>query len=102
VGSVDELTDKVGRDTYQLTAKEQFEASLHGVLKFRQLRKVTTGVQLGDGWAEFEFQVQGGPEEASQLLAQMVENGIPIAAFERLDLALPDLLENILSGAVNG
>lgn len=102
VGSVDELTNKVGRDTYQLTAKEQFEASLHGVLKFRQLRKVTTGVQLGDGWAEFEFQVQGGPEEASQLLAQMVENGIPIAAFERLELALPDLLENILSGAVNG
>jgi ABC-2 type transport system ATP-binding protein len=101
VGTVDELVVTAGRDTYRFTAKKELEASLNGLLESGEIHALKSATGVDESWMEFELQMQGGLTEASNLLARLVATGIPVAEFERVDLALPDLLERILADAEN-
>lgn len=101
VGTVDELIDRAGRDTYRFTAREEIRVRLDEVLASGKVAEVTHAASLEDGWAEFDLQMRGGHEQAAQVLGSLVRTGVPVADFRRVDMALADLLERILSGADN-
>ena len=99
VGTVDELIAKAGHNKYQLLARDELRPCLDEFSSSSKISDVSTDSTSGDGWTRFEFKIPGGRDKASELLERIVATGIPVAVFERKDLALADLLERILSGA---
>ncbi|MEO7962842.1 MAG: AAA family ATPase, partial [Gemmatimonadaceae bacterium] len=49
-----------------------------------------------DGWTSVEIMVRGGPEEAARLLQQLVSQGVPLAAMERVPISLASLIESVV------
>ncbi len=49
-----------------------------------------------DGWQSVEIVVQGGPDEAARLVRQLVSEGVPLAAMERVPVSLASLIESVV------
>jgi len=94
-GTTDSLARELGEERYALFTRDANHPALaalvqRGVVSALQLR----GVE--DGWTRVEMEMTGGMERAAQIVATLVEQGVPIARFERVPLPLADLIDRIV------
>jgi ABC-2 type transport system ATP-binding protein len=111
---VRELCDRVGVLHRGRLLGVGTPATLAAQLGYHRFRLVTTepghpaierlaqeGVRLGrvedldDGWLVREMDLPEGERTASVLLASLVQAGVPVSRFERVELPLAELLERV-------
>jgi hypothetical protein len=51
-----------------------------------------------DGWTCVQLEIPGGPRTASDVIAALAAEHMPIASFERVRLPLAELIERIVAG----
>ena len=96
VGTVDELRQEAGDDTYRswLRAPEGWTSErLEGMSGAHS--PTDRGVN-GEGWQVVDVRVPGGAEDAASLLFAMQQSGVSVSRFQRLEMTLADLLERIV------
>jgi ABC-2 type transport system ATP-binding protein len=96
VGTVDELRQEAGDDTYRswLRAPEGWTSErLEGMSGAHS--PIDRGVN-DEGWQVVDVRVPGGAEDAASLLFAMQQSGVSVSRFQRLEMTLADLLERIV------
>lgn len=96
VGTVDELRQEAGDDTYRswLRAPEGWTSEqLEGM---SGAHSPTDRGMNDEGWQVVDVRVPGGAEDAASLLFAMQQSGVSVSRFQRLEMTLADLLERIV------
>jgi ABC-2 type transport system ATP-binding protein len=59
-------------------------------------RRVASRLEMDGRWWRVEIEIEGGDESARELLATLIEAGMPIARFERVVAPLGELIERAI------
>jgi ABC-2 type transport system ATP-binding protein len=95
VGRTTSLRNETASDRYRAWVRGAGEAERRAVgAGFRPVRSAATDEP---DWAELEFAVPGGSEQAARLLGALVADGGQVARFERVTPSLADLIERVLA-----
>jgi ABC-2 type transport system ATP-binding protein len=98
LGTVAELSKRIGDERYRVRTGVDAATALDRLAEAGMICEIKEAPVRADGWAEFEFEIPGGPDAASEVVALLVRSKHPIARFERIELSLADLLERIVGG----
>ncbi|HEU4642760.1 MAG TPA: ABC transporter ATP-binding protein [Gemmatimonadaceae bacterium] len=95
-GTAERLSREIGDERYRLFTKDPAHPGIAALGE----RGVAVGiVERGvdeDGWTRVEMEIPGGAERAAQVVAFLVEQGVSVSRFERVNLSLADLIERIV------
>lgn len=89
-GTTQGLTRELGYHRYRLSTTMPDHPAILAIPEY--------GVRLGitvaeaDGWSAREMDLPGGAEEASRVVNRLVEAGVTVARFERVELPLAELI----------
>ena len=94
-GTTDSLARELGEERYALFTSHPNHPALATLVQ----RGVVSALLVRgaeDDWTRVEMELTGGMERAAQIVATLVEQGVPIARFERVPLPLADLIDRIV------
>jgi ABC-2 type transport system ATP-binding protein len=95
-GTTQQLAAEIGDERYRLWTREPAHPALASLADRGVVREIAVrGIDDG-GWAIVEMEIPGGLDRAAQVTALLGEQGLSIARFERVELALADLIERIV------
>jgi ABC-type multidrug transport system ATPase subunit len=97
VGTADALAAEVGEDRYRVWTTAPGNRCVTVLGEQGVVRHLQFGASDSEGWGWVEIDIPGGPQRAADVLAFLVENGIPVARFERVPLSLADLIERVVA-----
>ncbi len=98
-GSTAALARQLGDERYVLYTRSADHPGLLALVQRDVVRGMTAqGVE--DDWMRVEMEIAGGMERAAQIVATLVEQGVPVARFERVPLPLADLIDRIVRRGV--
>lgn len=97
VGVAAELARDLAGDRYVVWTTEPAHPALASLVVERDTdESAPVAVRAMEGWHSVELLVQGGPDEAAQLLQRLVGAGVPVAAMERVPVSLASLIESVV------
>lgn len=96
VGSAQELSREVSEDRYRLYTKAPDHPALAALAARGGIRPLGAEPADPEGWVPLQIEVRGDAEAAADVLASLTLAGMPIARFEKIPLALADLIERII------
>lgn len=101
IGRAEELERRFGEERYRLWVRDGggWQPVVSGGMDGVRLVEVQ-GEE--DGWVRVDVEVSGGRERTAQLLAALNGAGVVVAALERMELALAELLERIVGNSEGG
>jgi ABC-2 type transport system ATP-binding protein len=102
IGETDKLQLEFGEDHY-LVCTRQADHPAFDTLARRGIidRVVIRGVD-DDGWARVEMAIPGGSEPAAGVLQLLVQQGVSVARFERIELSLGELIQRVVARKAGG
>ena len=68
----------------------------------RDLESAPAALRAMDGWTPVLLEVRGGADAAASLVHRLVQEGVPLAALERVPLSLARLIERVVARARGG
>jgi ABC-2 type transport system ATP-binding protein len=98
-GSTVSLARQLGDERYVLYTRRADHPAFDALVQ----RGVVHGLVVKgaeDGWTGVEMEIAGGMERAAQVVATLVEQGVPVARFERVPMPLADLIDRIVRRGV--
>jgi ABC-2 type transport system ATP-binding protein len=100
VGSANELSQRVADDRYTVwTNKPQHPALVGRPGTLLPLDGQATPVS---GWTPVTIRAVGGERASAEVLAELVNAGVPVARFERARISLAELIEEVIRTSPNG
>jgi ABC-2 type transport system ATP-binding protein len=99
VGSARQLQAQFGDDRYRLHVLEPNHPALDALARAGAAVLVERLDQDETGWHRVDLIIRGGEAKAAAALAILVEAGVTVSRFERLELSLADLIERVIKGA---
>ncbi|HEV2131435.1 MAG TPA: ABC transporter ATP-binding protein [Longimicrobiaceae bacterium] len=96
VGSAQELSREISEDRYRLWTKAPDHPALASLAARGRICPLGAEPADAEGWVPLRIEVPGNTEAAADVLASLALEGMPIARFERIPLALADLIERII------
>ena len=94
-GTTASLAREFGEERYALFTRDATHPALAALMQ-RGIVSALFDRGAEDGWMRMEMEMTGGMERAAQIVATLVEQGVPIARFERVPLPLADLIDRIV------
>jgi ABC-2 type transport system ATP-binding protein len=95
-GTTQQLASEIGEERYRLWTREPAHPGLAALVEQGVVREVAIKGIDDEGWATVEMEVPGGLDRAAHVMAFLTAQGLSIARFERVELALADLIERIV------
>lgn len=97
VGTPTELASRIVGERYYLWTL----APSHPALTCLAAQGTVTNLVIGErdeaGWTRVQLEIPGGPRTASDVIAALAAEQMPIASFERVRLPLAELIERIVA-----
>jgi hypothetical protein len=101
-GPAAELAARYGEERYRITMSRGGQAALAAL----QARGLLDGVAVVDttpgDWEIVECTIAGGAPRSAEIVSVLVELGVGIARFERVEPSLADLISRIISASGGG
>jgi ABC-2 type transport system ATP-binding protein len=94
-GTTASLARELGEERYALYTRDANHPALAALVQ-RGVVSALMARGVEDDWTRLEMEMNGGMERAAQIVATLVEQGVPIARFERVPLPLADLIDRIV------
>lgn len=98
VGTAEELSARFVEDRYRILARDVEEDQLGWLERRGVVREWEIEGRDPDGWTRLAVALEGGMDEAGQVVTSLVQSGATVARFERMAVPLADLLERIMEG----
>jgi ABC-2 type transport system ATP-binding protein len=102
VGAARALEQKFSDERYRIRTRDPGHPSWRGLESAGAISRRTVGEVDAEGWTAVECHVPGGGDAAAHVLASLTAGGVPVAAFDRVELSLADLIERIVASHVPG
>ena len=102
VGAARALEQKFSDERYRIRTRTPGHPLWRGLESAGAISRCTIGEVDAEGWTEVECHVPGGGDAAAHVLASLTAGGVPIAAFDRVELSLADLIERIVASHAPG
>ena len=96
VGKPDELATELERDRYRVSTTCPDHASFAALAERGTIHDLQVEESSSEGWTRVRMEIPGGPTDAANVLAFLIEAGVPIASFERTRLSLADLIDRVV------
>ena len=95
-GTTQQLASEIGEERYRLWTREPAHPGLAALGEQGVVREIAVKGIDDEGWATVEMEIPGGLDRAAHVTAFLTAQGLSIARFERVELALADLIERIV------
>jgi ABC-2 type transport system ATP-binding protein len=102
VGAARALEQKFSDERYRIRTRNPEHPLWQGLESAGAISRRTIGEVDAEGWTAVECHVPGGGDAAAHVLASLTAGGVPVAAFDRVELSLADLIERIVASHVSG
>ncbi len=96
-GSADRLMHEFGDESYQLWTTAPSHPAVSALERAGTIADVRRATEGEDGWYRVQFRMPGDLARAAEVLATLVESGMPLARYERVALSLGDLIERVVA-----
>jgi branched-chain amino acid transport system ATP-binding protein len=102
IGHTDKLQREFGEDRYLLWTRNANHPEFDILTRRGAIRHIVIRGVDDEGWAKVEMAIPGGPEAAASVLEQLVQHGLIVARFERVELSLGELIERVITRKAGG
>ena len=99
VGSAAQLQTQFGDDRYRLHVPDGAHPAFAALVAAGAAVVVEPLGPEEGGWHRVDLIIRGGEPQAAAALAMLVQNGVAVSRFERLELSLADLIERVIRAA---
>ena len=96
IGTARDLVHRVGEDRYVVWTQTPNHPALRG---FGRADVPTTEESVRSGWTPVSVRAVGGERASAEVLAELVQAGVPISRFERANVSLAELIEAVIRTA---
>ena len=96
IGTARDLVHRVGEDRYVVWTQTPNHPALRG---FGRADVLTTEESVRSGWTPVSVRAVGGERASAEVLAELVQAGVPISRFERANVSLAELIEAVIRTA---
>lgn len=96
LGTAHELVHRVGNDRYIVWTQTPDHPALSG---YGRAEVSTSDESIRSGWIPVSVRAVGGERASAQVLAELVQAGVPISRFERARVSLAELIEAVIRTA---
>jgi ABC-2 type transport system ATP-binding protein len=96
MGTTQQLASEIGEERYRLWTREPAHPGLASLAEQGVVREIAIRGIDDEGWATVEMEIPGGLDRAAHVTAFLTAQGLSIARFEHVELALADLIERIV------
>jgi ABC-2 type transport system ATP-binding protein len=93
------LAASLGGERYRIVTSNPEHAGWKSLEWRGLIARVGPGVAVDDRWTAIDCAVEGGPSRAAMVLRGLVDSGIEISRFERVELSLADLVRRIIGAS---
>lgn len=93
IGTARDLVHRVGDDRYVVWTQAPDHPALRS---FDRGEIAATDESLRSGWTPVSVRAVGGERASAEILAQLVQAGVPISRFERANVSLAELIEAVI------
>ncbi len=101
VGSAHRLQLEFGDERYRLWTTDAQHPVLDRLLAEGLVVSVERSEELEGDWSRIDVVVRGGYGDAAQVLGALVQQGMNVARFERVELSLAELIERVVAAKGN-
>ena len=102
IGETDRLQTKFGDERYLLWTRTPEHLALESLVRQGVIRPVGVRGIDDEGWARLELSIPGGGEPAAAVLQHVVQQGMLVARFERIELSLGELIQRVVQSGTGG
>jgi ABC-type multidrug transport system ATPase subunit len=102
VGTPAELSSRIAGERYRLWTMCPQHHAFAELAARASVRDIMHGELNEGGWWRVEMTIPGGPRSASEVLGFLAVAGVPVSAFERVQLPLADLIERSVENSMRG
>jgi ABC-type multidrug transport system ATPase subunit len=96
IGTARDLVHRVGEDRYVVWTQTPDHPALRS---FGRADVLTTEESVRTGWTPVSVRAVGGERASAEVLAELVQAGVPISRFERANVSLAELIEAVIRTA---
>ncbi len=96
IGTARDLVQRVGDDRYVAWTQTPDHPALRG---FGRTEIPATEESVRSGWTPVSVRAVGGERASADILAELVQAGVPISRFERANVSLAELIEAVIRTA---
>jgi len=97
VGRTGELGRGIGDDRYIVATRAPHHPVFHDLERRGLAGNVIVQEMDAEGWTQVVLEIPGSSDDAACVLDALTSAGVPVARFDRVPLALADLLESIVA-----
>jgi ABC-2 type transport system ATP-binding protein len=97
VGAARALEREYSDDRYRIRARDAAHRGWRMLESEGLIERRSVGEVDADGWTSVECHVPGGRDAAAHVLASLIDAGVGVAGFDRVELSLADLIERIVA-----
>jgi len=97
VGAARALEHEFSDERYRIRTRSPEHPAWRGLESAGAISRRTIGEMDAEGWTDVGCHIPGGGDAAAHVLASLTAGGVPVAAFDRVEFSLADLLERIVA-----
>jgi ABC-2 type transport system ATP-binding protein len=102
IGETEKLQLQYGEDRYVVWTRSAEHQAFVALAARDVIRHVTLRSIDDDGWAKVEMGIPGGHDPAAYTLQYLVQQGVVLSRFERVDLSLGELIQRVIGRNAGG
>jgi ABC-2 type transport system ATP-binding protein len=101
-GTADELALQVVEERYHMWTSPAGERSAQHLVQRRLIPAFTTEAAPEDGWMTLGMELPGGMRQATEVVATLVREGVPVARFEKVRPSLAEIIQLVVQRGNGG
>jgi ABC-type multidrug transport system ATPase subunit len=99
IGETERLQRQFGEDRYLMWTRTPGHPAIEALVTRHLVRDPILRSVDEDGWARLDLAIPGGHEPVAHAVQYLIQQGVVVSRFERIDLSLGELIQRVVGQA---